>query len=80
MKISVDFLYSINYNTYWSTESEVLTLSPRTGRPKSENAMSKSIKIRFDDETYNKMTVYCESHSISRTEFIRQLVKTFLAK
>ena len=80
MKISVDFLYSINYNTYWSTESEVLTLSPRTGRPKSENAMSKSIKIRFDDETYNKMTVYCECHSISRTEFIRQLVKTFLAK
>lgn len=73
-------MHSVNYNTYWSTESEVLTLSPRTGRPKSENTMSKSIKIRFDDETYNKMTAYCESQSISRTEFIRQLVKSFLAK
>lgn len=55
-------------------------LSPRTGRPKSDKTMSKSIKIRFDDETYNQIEKYCEEHNISRTELIRQVVKSFLAK
>lgn len=49
-------------------------MSPRTGRPKSDSPKNKSIKIRFDDGSYDKLLEYCEKHGISRTEAIRKAV------
>jgi len=64
----------------WSAKSEVMvSVSPRTGRPKAENPKNYSIKIRFDAETHNALTAYCEKHEINRTEAIRQGLKLLLS-
>ena len=49
-------------------------MSPRTGRPKSENPKSIDVKVRFDEENHKRLLKYCESHNITRTEAIRQAV------
>ncbi len=49
-------------------------MSPRTGRPKSENPKSIDVKVRFDEENHKRLLQYCESHNITRTEAIRQAV------
>lgn len=49
-------------------------MSPRTGRPKSENPKSIDVKVRFDEENHKSLLQYCESHNITRTEAIRQAV------
>lgn len=55
-------------------------MSPRTGRPKSEKTMSKSIKIRFDDDLYNQIIDYCDKNSITYSDLIRDIVKSFFSK
>lgn len=55
-------------------------MSPRTGRPKSDNTMTKSIKIRFDDDLYDKMTDYCTENAATYAELVRRAVKTFLSE
>ncbi len=47
-------------------------MSPRTGRPKSDNPKSFDLKVRFDQHTNDKLLMYCEKHGISRTEAVRQ--------
>ena len=56
----------------WSAKSEVMKLSPRTGRPKAENPKNYSIKVRFDEEMNKALLAYCEKHKIARTEAIRK--------
>ena len=63
----------------WSAESEVIHLSPRTGRPKADNPKSYSIKIRFDEKTNDALIAYCEKHDITRTEAMRQGLKLLLS-
>ena len=53
-------------------------MSPRTGRPKSENPKNIDVKVRFDQETHEKLLTYCEEHNISRTEALRQGVHLLL--
>ena len=53
-------------------------MSPRTGRPKSENPKNIDVKVRFDQETHEKLLAYCEKHNISRTEALRQGVPLLL--
>ncbi len=55
-------------------------MSPRTGRPKSENPKDIDVKVRFDKELHSKLLKYCKDHNITRTEAIRQGVHLLLAK
>ena len=53
-------------------------MSPRTGRPKSENPKTVNYTIRLDVETEKKLQEYCEKHNISRGEAIRRGVGLLL--
>lgn len=55
-------------------------MSPRTGRPKSENPKNIDVKVRFDEESNKKLLEYCENHHITRTEAIRKAVDLLLQK
>lgn len=46
-------------------------MSPRTGRPKSDNPKSHDIKIRIDDITYDELMKYCKTNNITKTEATR---------
>ena len=47
-------------------------MTPRTGRPKSENAKSVDIKVRVDEDTNEKLLKYAEKFSTTRSEIIRK--------
>jgi len=47
-------------------------MSPRTGRPKSDNPKSERITVRLDSETSQILNTYCEQESIERAEGIRR--------
>lgn len=47
-------------------------MSPRTGRPKSENPKSNPIHVRLDNETKEILDEYCQQEEISKTEGIRR--------
>lgn len=47
-------------------------MSPRTGRPKTENPKSNPIHVRLDDETLVILEKYCAKEKITKTEGIRQ--------
>lgn len=49
-------------------------MSPRTGRPKSNNPKNIDVKIRFDEDSHNKLMEYCKKNGLSRTEAIRKAV------
>ena len=55
-------------------------MSPRTGRPKSENPKANDVKVRIDNETARKLDIYCVEHDISRAEAIRQGIHLLLAQ
>jgi hypothetical protein len=46
-------------------------MSPRTGRPKSENPKSNPLHVRLDDKTLKVLDDYCERTGKKRTEAIR---------
>ena len=47
-------------------------MSPRTGRPKSENPKSNPIHVRLDDETQEILENYSNQENIAKTEGIRR--------
>ncbi len=47
-------------------------MSPRTGRPKSENPKSNPIHVRLDNETKEILEDYCNQEGIAKTEGIRR--------
>lgn len=49
-------------------------MSPRTGRPKSDNPKNIDVKIRFDKQSHDKLMEYCEKNGLTRTEAIRKAV------
>lgn len=53
-------------------------MSPRTGRPKSDNPKDINVKVRFDKNEHEELLKYCEKHNISRTEAIRQGIRLLL--
>lgn len=53
-------------------------MSPRTGRPKSENPKNVDIKVRVDNEMNEQLIEYANKHDISRTEVIRAGIKMIL--
>ena len=55
-------------------------MSPRTGRPKAENPKDTRFSIRLDAETETRLAEYCEKHSISKGEAIRQGIHLLLTQ
>ena len=53
-------------------------MSPRTGRPKSDNPKSHDVKVRLDAEMSRKLTEYCLKHSITTAEAIRRGIDLLL--
>ena len=53
-------------------------MSPRTGRPKSENPKTIEVKARIDEETNLELIKYCEKEQITRTEVIRLGIRKVL--
>lgn len=47
-------------------------MSPRTGRPRSENPKSNPIHVRLDQETLGILESYCNQENIAKTEGIRR--------
>ncbi len=47
-------------------------MSPRTGRPKSDNPKSNPIHVRLDEETKVILEEYCGQEKIAKTEGIRR--------
>lgn len=47
-------------------------MSPKTGRPKSENPKSNSIHVRLDKECQYILEQYCAQNQIAKTEGIRR--------
>ena len=54
-------------------------MSPRTGRPKSDNPKEIEIKARIDVETDKRIQAYCEAHGKTRTEVVREGIELVLA-
>lgn len=50
-------------------------MSPRTGRPKSENPKSNPVHVRLDDEEKKILEEYCEQEQIVKTEAIRRGIR-----
>lgn len=55
-------------------------MSPRTGRPKSENPKNIDIKIRIDEDTNVKLLEYAKENKITRVEAIRRGISKILSK
>ncbi len=46
-------------------------MSPRTGRPKSDNPKDIQLKIRADKQTISDLNYCCEKTSMSKSDVIR---------
>ena len=55
-------------------------MSPRTGRPKSDNPKSNSIHVRLDAETKSILEEYCNKEKIAKTEGIRRGIRKLRQK
>lgn len=55
-------------------------MSPRTGRPIVGARKDVEVKVRFDQETNDKLLEYCKNNGITRAEAIRQSVNLFLSE
>ena len=64
----------------WNSKSEVIYMSPRTGRPKAEKPKNNDVKVRIDDETVKRLDDYCIEHQITRAEAIRRGIHLLLGK
>lgn len=53
-------------------------MSPRVGRPKSDNPKDIRFSVRMDNEMFNELKQMCEAKSITVAEAIRQAVKLLL--
>jgi hypothetical protein len=55
-------------------------MTPRTGRPPSDNPLNIDVKVRLDKDTNENLLKYCQDHNITRTEAIRQGIHLLLQK
>lgn len=61
-------------------KSEVIKMSPRTGRPVIGEPKTNDVKVRLDDTTHRKLLEYCEKNSMTKAEVIRKALQLFLDK
>lgn len=55
-------------------------MSPRTGRPKSENPLAVEVKARIDVETNEKLIKYCRDNNVTRTDVVREGIRQIIEK
>jgi len=55
-------------------KSEVIQMSPRTGRP-TDNPKGTSIHVRLDKESEEVLSAYCEQEKVSKMEATRRGIK-----
>lgn len=55
-------------------------MSPRTGRPKSENPLTVEVKARIDIQTNERLNEYCERNNTTRTEVVRKGIEQVIGK
>ena len=53
-------------------------MSPRTGRPKSENPKSIEVKARIDLTTDKRLQEYCKENNKTRTDVVREGINLVL--
>jgi len=53
-------------------------MSPRTGRPKSNNRKSNRVTFRLDDEDYSLLESYAEAKNRSKTDILIEAISKFL--
>ena len=46
-------------------------MSPRTGRPKSDNSKDTMLRVRIDDETVHKLELTSKELGISKSDVVR---------
>lgn len=51
-------------------------MSPRTGRPKSDNSKETMLRVRIDKETENKLAVASKELGITKSEVVRNGIKS----
>ena len=59
------------YNILLGHKSEVMNVSPRTGRP-TDNPKGQSIHIRLDSKSEKILEEYTEQETVSRAEAVRR--------
>lgn len=77
--IMVDFCRYLCYNL-GAGKSEVMKMSPRTGRPKVDNAKTEKISICLDGETKKMIEDYSVEKKITRSEVVRRGVRLLVRK
>lgn len=55
-------------------------MSPRTGRPKSDNPKCIDVKVRIDDDLNKRLLAYCKENNFTRAEAIRNGIEEILKK
>lgn len=55
-------------------------MSPRTGRPKVDVPKDIRFSIRIDNETNEKLDIYCKENGITKAEAIRKGIHLLLGK
>lgn len=53
-------------------------MSPRTGRPKVEDPISKQITVRLTASVMKRLEDYCKKHGITKGEAVRKGVEKLL--
>lgn len=53
-------------------------MSPRTGRPKSQDPINQQITVRLNADLMRKLEAYCEKKQTTKGEAIREGVKRLL--
>ena len=70
----LDFCLPIIYNEFTADRSEVMPMSPRTGRP-TDNPKLDRITVRLDERSKEVLTLYCAQEEVERAEAIRRGIK-----
>jgi hypothetical protein len=47
-------------------------------KPDDGIVKNRNIKVRLDEETYQRLILYCQSNTISMSDLIRDTLKNFL--
>ena len=55
-------------------------MSPRTGRPKTDNPINIRTSVRLDAETDKKLIAYCKKYKMTKGEAIRNGVHLLLGE
>jgi len=71
LKFGIDFL-SLQYYIYCSNKKKGgIDVSPRTGRPKSDNSKDTMLRVRIDEETVNKLDFTSRKLDMTKSEVVR---------